>query len=342
MKKALYFAFIFATNLLLAQNKSDKTIYLDSLKRETKKKEHHFYRIIKDYKTDKNEYTVITHYKSGKIEEEKTIAYKEDHQGSTGGVKQFYENGNQKYLFIPYDTNDSIQSITTDFFENGVKSSELIATHKGKKATLHEYYPDGKKKEIKALDYEYSNTALFSKTTDFWDKNGNKTITGGNGKYIYEDQNKSITGEIKDGKKVNIWIEFDKNTERTNTTHYNEHGYFIKGETVFKSGEKRSFSEYETKPIPKKGYQHFADYMSKNFNPTFQAYKNKVSGKIILEFIVEKDGSITEIKLIQGLGHGLDEEAIRLLDSYEDWYPGQIQGKDVRARFTFPLAINLK
>lgn len=341
MRKTLYILLLL-NNILLAQGKKDKKIYLDSLKRETKETGHHFYRIIKDYRLDQKEYQVSTYYKSGKLEEEKTIAYKEDHQGSSGTITQFYENGNQKHLFIPYNTNDSIQSRTIDYFEDGIKSSELVATHKGKKATLYEYYPNGKQKMIKALDYEYPNTLLFSKTLEFWDKDGNKTITNGNGKYIYDDQDKSITGEIKDGKKVNIWIEFDKKTERTNTIHYNEQGYFLKGETVFKSGEKRSFSEYEAKPIPKKGYQHFSEYMSKNFNPTLEAFKNKVSGKIILEFVVEKDGSITEIKLIKGLGFGLDEEAIRLLDSYEDWYPCLIQGEAVRARSTFPLTINLK
>lgn len=124
--------------------------------------------------------------------------------------------------------------------------------------------------------------------------------------------------------------------------NYTEAGLFVKGEIVFENGEKRPFNKLETQPIPKNGYEHFVNYFSKNFNPSSEAVKNKIGGRIILEFLVEENGSITEIKLIKGLGYGLDQEAIRLLSAYENWLPGLLQGEPVKSKFTIPLAINLK
>ncbi|HKX86896.1 MAG TPA: TonB family protein [Flavobacterium sp.] len=342
MKNILYVAILLATNLLWAQNKHDKKIFLDSLKRETKESSHHFYRIIKDYKANQSAYQVTTYYKSGKIEEEKTIAYKEDHQGSTGSIKRFYENGKPKHLYTPYGLNDSIQSSTINYYENGIKETELIATNKGRKATLYKYYPNGNKEEKIILDYDALPTLLQSRTMEYWDQNGRQTVTNGNGDYVYNNEYKTITGQIKNGVKINQWIAFDKKTGTTNTTNYNDSGYFVNGEIKLKNGEKTTYNELESAPKPKKGYQDFYQYISKNFNFSREAIKNKVNGRIILEFVVEKDGKVSEVKLVRGLGYGLDEEAIRLITNYQEWYPGQQFGQSVRARFSIPIAVSLK
>ncbi|MFC4815890.1 energy transducer TonB [Flavobacterium sp. GCM10023249] len=340
MRKTLYILLLL-NNILLAQGKKDKKIYLDSLKRETKETGHHFYRIIKDYRLDQKEYQVLTCYKSGKLEEEKTIAYKEDHQGSIGIIKRFYENGNPKHLYTPYGLNDSIQSRTIEYYETGIKETELLATHKGRKATLYKYYPNGNKEETIAIDYDSNIPQFRSKTLEFWDENGIQTVANGNGYYSYNNEHKTIKGQLKEGNKVNQWITFDKETGTTNTINYNETGYFVNGEIKLKDGETTTYNKYETQPSPKKGLQDFTQHISKNFNFTREAIQNKVKGRIILEFIVEKDGKITEVKVIRGLGYGLDEEAIRVVSNYEDWIPGQQFGQNVRAHFSVPIAVNL-
>lgn len=95
-------------------------------------------------------------------------------------------------------------------------------------------------------------------------------------------------------------------------------------------------------PTPEKGHQDFAQYIAKNFNYSAEAIKNGISGKIFLEFIVEKNGKLNDIRIIRGLGHGLDEEAVRLFSNYGNWIPGQHNGRSIRVRFSVPITIRTK
>lgn len=67
-------------------------------------------------------------------------------------------------------------------------------------------------------------------------------------------------------------------------------------------------------------------------------YKGR--GKIYIKFIVEKDGSITEIEIIRDLGFGLGDEAVRVLKESPKWIPGQVNGKPARMIYSLPITIN--
>ncbi|HKX86895.1 MAG TPA: energy transducer TonB [Flavobacterium sp.] len=92
-------------------------------------------------------------------------------------------------------------------------------------------------------------------------------------------------------------------------------------------------------PQPKDGHSSLGLYLAKNFNFTPEAIKQNIKGRIFLEFIVEKDGRLTDFKILKGLGYGLDEEAIRVLSNHENWIPGEYEGKKVRVRFNIPIAL---
>ena len=66
-------------------------------------------------------------------------------------------------------------------------------------------------------------------------------------------------------------------------------------------------------------------------------------GKVTVTFIVEKDGSITNAKVIQALYPSLDEEALRVINSMPKWTPGKMKdGKVVRVQYTVPLTFRLQ
>ena len=71
------------------------------------------------------------------------------------------------------------------------------------------------------------------------------------------------------------------------------------------------------------------------------AREQGVSGKVIMQFVVERDGSLTDIKVLRDLGLGTGEEAIRLLKSMPKWEPGVQNGRPVRVAYTLPFALNL-
>lgn len=72
------------------------------------------------------------------------------------------------------------------------------------------------------------------------------------------------------------------------------------------------------------------------------ARENKVQGTVYITFIVEPDGSLTHIKVLQGIGSGCDEEAYRVVQAMPKWKPGMKNGKPIRVQVTMPLSFTLQ
>ncbi len=72
------------------------------------------------------------------------------------------------------------------------------------------------------------------------------------------------------------------------------------------------------------------------------ARENNVQGRVILQFTIEKDGSLTNIKVVRGVDPTLDKEALRVVSSSPKWKPGRIRDKAVRVTYTFPVDFRLR
>ncbi len=66
-----------------------------------------------------------------------------------------------------------------------------------------------------------------------------------------------------------------------------------------------------------------------------------VTGRVICQFVVERDGSITQIKVIKSVDEALDNEAVRIISNMPKWKPGQVNGKDVRSTYILPIDFQL-
>lgn len=103
----------------------------------------------------------------------------------------------------------------------------------------------------------------------------------------------------------------------------------------------RIFISVEKMPAFPGGVQKFADYLKTNLKYPDQALRNNVQGKVFVQFIVEKDGSLTDIKVIRAIGDGCDEEAVRLIKASPKWNPGMQNGEPVRVYYTLPVIFEL-
>lgn len=92
---------------------------------------------------------------------------------------------------------------------------------------------------------------------------------------------------------------------------------------------------------PKKSMKKFYKWLYENMKYPEQAKKMGVEGKVYVRFIVEKDGSLSNINVVIGIGSGCDEEAIRLMKSSEKWNPGKIKRKPVRQQLVLPISFYL-
>lgn len=101
------------------------------------------------------------------------------------------------------------------------------------------------------------------------------------------------------------------------------------------------FATVEVLPEFPGGEIAFRKYLNKAIRYPPVASENNISGKVILGFVVEKDGRITDIKVLRGIGGGCDEEAVRVLKQAPAWKPGIQNGRPVRVTFTLPIFFQL-
>ena len=72
------------------------------------------------------------------------------------------------------------------------------------------------------------------------------------------------------------------------------------------------------------------------------AWDNGIMGKVIVAFIVEKDGKVSNVQVVRGVHESLDAEALRVFNKMPAWKPAKINGENVRYRFTCPLMFNIE
>jgi len=101
------------------------------------------------------------------------------------------------------------------------------------------------------------------------------------------------------------------------------------------------FTSVEEEPSFPGGPEAFGKYLSKKINYPAIAKENNVQGKVFLNFTVERDGSLTDIKVVRGIGSGCDDEAVRVLKSSPRWRPGIQNGRAVRVSYTIPISFTL-
>lgn len=84
------------------------------------------------------------------------------------------------------------------------------------------------------------------------------------------------------------------------------------------------------------------EYLSKNIQYPEGAKKEGIQGRVIVTIIIEKDGSITDAKVVKSLAPSLDREAQRLVESMPNWIPGKQNGEPVRVKYTVPVTFSLQ
>jgi len=97
----------------------------------------------------------------------------------------------------------------------------------------------------------------------------------------------------------------------------------------------------EDQPLPKGGMQEFYKYVADNLKYPARASRMGIEGRVFIEFIVEKDGSLTDIKVARGIGGGCDEEAVRVISEAPKWSPGKQRGRPVRVRMIMPIIFKI-
>ena len=89
------------------------------------------------------------------------------------------------------------------------------------------------------------------------------------------------------------------------------------------------------------GTEKFMAYLSENIKYPEEAKDKNISGRVFINFVVEKDGSVSNVKVMRSIGGGCDEEAVRVVKAMPKWKPGMQRGKPVRVSYVLPVTFKL-
>jgi TonB family protein len=303
--------FLLIPIISFSQAPLSKKIYLDSLWNETTEENHQYYRIVKEYYSQKENYTFLTYYKSGVLQMEGNSKNRE-YLKFDGQFVFYFENGKKRKVMHFKDSKPTGKEY--NWYENGATKSEIEHLEKPKRG---------------ALDF---------KIIQFWDSKNSQTVVDSNGDYDDIGKKGETKGKVRNGFKDGIWMGHDKTLSISFTENY-ENGKLISGKSIDSSNVEYQYEIERKKPEPAKGIKHFYSYIASNFRPSKAATTNNVNGQILLRFVVEKDGSINDIKVLKGIGWKLDEEAVRVVNTYGKWLPEKYKGINSKVSYTLPITV---
>jgi TonB family protein len=101
------------------------------------------------------------------------------------------------------------------------------------------------------------------------------------------------------------------------------------------------FTIVEEPPAPVGGMRAFYEYVQRELKYPEEAKKDAIQGRVFIQFIVDKDGSITDVQAVRGIGGGCDEEAVRVIANSPKWIAGKQRGREVRVRMVMPITFTL-
>lgn len=144
--------------------------------------------------------------------------------------------------------------------------------------------------------------------------------------------------EVPDEEEIEEEIEVELDVEITEETVIED---IVFEEEPVEEVADEIFDIVEDQPAPPGGMGAFYKYVGKSMKYPNQARRMGIEGRVFVQFVVDKDGSITEVKAIKGIGAGCDEEAVRVLQGAPKWKPGKQRGRAVKVRMILPITFKL-
>lgn len=105
--------------------------------------------------------------------------------------------------------------------------------------------------------------------------------------------------------------------------------------------DEKAFHHVEKMPEFPGGDMAMMEFLSKNIKYPVEAQKKELQGRVVVSFVVEKDGSLSDVKVAKSVDPQLDEEALRVVKSMPNWTPGMQNGKAVRVKYYVPISYRL-
>lgn len=108
------------------------------------------------------------------------------------------------------------------------------------------------------------------------------------------------------------------------------------------NGDTKVYDTADEMPAFPGGQNGLMQFISSNLHYPLVCEENGIQGRVIVSFIVEKDGSVSDVTVVKSVHPSLDKEAMRIAKSMPKWTPGRLNGKRVRVKYTMPISFKLQ
>ena len=112
--------------------------------------------------------------------------------------------------------------------------------------------------------------------------------------------------------------------------------------TIVSQSNQSVYDDVEVMPEFPGGIAAMNDFIYTNIKYPKDAIKQEVGGRVIVMFVVETDGSLSNVRVARKVFPSLDDEAVRVVKSMPKWKPGKEKGRPVRVNFTMPIVFSVK
>jgi len=112
--------------------------------------------------------------------------------------------------------------------------------------------------------------------------------------------------------------------------------------TVVSQTNQKVFDTVEQMPEYPGGMQAMIEFLQTNMKYPEDAAKQKVEGRVMVQFVVETDGSVSDVHVAKQVFPSLDAEAIRVVQAMPKWTPGKEKGKVVRVKYNLPIVFRMR
>lgn len=162
----------------------------------------------------------------------------------------------------------------------------------------------------------------------------------------YASGSKKSKGYCEDNKAKDKWIIWDEDGKDSSIINYTKDGEYkfirVSPNLPYYNGD--SISELcETQPSFPGGQSAMMQFLRNSVVYPQKEKEAGISGTCYITFVIERDGSLSDVRVLRGVrnGEGFDAEALRIINSMPKWSPGKLNGKNVRIRFNIPIKFNL-
>ncbi|TJZ61465.1 TonB family protein [Sphingobacterium olei] len=239
------------------------------------------------------------------------------------------------------------EGLVETYYDNGILEATVYYADDKLIDTAKRYYRNGVLRESRVYlaSMETPNEFLFtemnSRLVYYADSMGNVQVRDGNGEIEIATNNTDIErGNYTAGRREGRWEgTFQKAKYRFEEWY--ENGILTKGMTTDSLGNQHTYQERDIQPEYPGGIQKLRTFIAQNYRYPPRAIQAKVVGQVVISFVVDKTGSVTDFEIVDDLGYGTGAVGIDVIKKAQDWIPGNQRGIPVRVKYSLPIRLNL-